>query len=162
MCDLLADDLDTYKEETKVETPLKEETKTEEKSKHPEIKNLFLPPNNLHPLNYVDFIEHNYPYFFTLSSPDAYYHLSSYKSRNNLKFSPLEFSKKEILSQLLFDKIKIFSMAVHEDFVFSGNDKGVINMFSCEGEKVIKKFETGQVSNHIVTSIEPVHYHQLR
>ena len=154
MCDLLADDLDTYKEETKVETPFKEETKTEEKSKHPEIKNLFLPPNNLHPLNYVDFIEHNYPYFFTLSSPDAYYHLSSYKSRNNLKFSPLEFSKKEILSQLLFDKIEISSMAVHEDFVFSGDDKGVINMFSCEGEKVIKKFETGQVSNHIVTSID--------
>ena len=63
MCDLLDDGFKDDEEHDEEKTP--EEVKKEEPKKEIETNRIFLPPANLHPLNLVDFIEHNYPYFFT-------------------------------------------------------------------------------------------------
>ena len=139
MCDLLDDG--SFKDEDQEEEKAIEEVKEEEPKKEIETKQIFLPPPNLNPINLVDFIEHNYPYFFTFSSPDDFYHLSSYKSKNNIKFSPLEFPKKNILSKIMFESINISSTAVHDDFLFAGTNEGIIHMFSCENETEVKTFK---------------------
>ena len=158
MCDLLDDGYKDDEEQDEEKTP--GEVKTEEPKKEIETKQIFLPPANLHPLNLVDFIEHNYPYFFTLSSPDDFYHLSSYKSKNNIKFSPLEFPKMPELSKIMFDTINIASTAVHDDFLFAGDDQGIVHMFSCETQREVKTFKMKDLnekiprSGRIVSSID--------
>ena len=148
MCDLLDDGFKDDEEHDEEKTP--EEVKKEEPKKEIETNRIFLPPANLHPLNLVDFIEHNYPYFFTLSSPDDFYHLSSYKSKNNIKFSPLEFPKLPELSKIMFDNIKnITSTAVHDDFLFAGDDKGIVYMFSCETQREVKCFKMNDINEKI-------------
>ena len=127
----------------------KQKSEIEELKNEIETNRIFLPPANLHPLNLVDFIEHNYPYFFTLSSPDDFYHLSSYKSKNNIKFSPLEFPKLPELSKIMFDNINITSTAVHDDFLFAGDDKGVVYMFSCETQREVKCFKMNDINEKI-------------
>lgn len=136
MCDLLEDySLPDEEEEAKKEEESKKQEKIETKV---ELKNIFLPPPGLHPVNFVDFIEHNYSYFFTQTSPDDYYQLSSYKTKNNIKFTPLQFSPKANLSKIIFDNIDISSIAIHDDFLFTGDANGLIHIYSCESESEVK------------------------
>ena len=112
-------------------------------SQYVDVKNLFLPPKNIPPIRYVDFIERNYPYFFTNLSEDSSFLLSSYKSKHDIKCKLLSFIDAPVLNKLLFSENEenpITCTLMFLNYLITGNAIGIVRVYSCKNEKLIKTF----------------------
>lgn len=124
--------------------PLQSPQSLPSSSPYMDVKNLFLPPKNIPPIRYVDFIERNYPYFFTNLSEDSSFLLSSYKSKHDIKCKLLSFSEDSTtLNKLLFSENEenpITCTLMFLNYLITGNSIGIVRVYSCKLQKLIKTF----------------------
>ena len=121
------------------------------------------PPNNnilkqyedLSPINLVDTVERYYHTFLPNQNKESLNILSSYKTKNNVKFQLLNFESKKKLSPLLLPKIKnVQSMKIYGDYFFLSDTSGSVFMFSVSHESEIKALTPPGKLDYYATSID--------
>lgn len=130
--------------------PPKEEVKKVEEKKIilEETKpnaNVFSPPSNLHPINFVDFIENNYPDFFS-SNSSSIFKLSAHRDKN-VKFKLLEESSLKELNDLIINDRngrEITAMKVVSNKLFLSDDLGRVHVYDTDKERKIKTLSLGK------------------
>ena len=110
---------------------------------------------DLTPINLVDTVERYYHTFLPNQSKESLNILSSYKSKNNVKFQLLDFEFKKTLSPLLKPKIKnIQTMKIYGDYFFLSDTSGSVFMYSVSREQEIKVMTPPGKLDYYVTSID--------
>jgi len=110
---------------------------------------------DLTPINLVDTVERYYHTFLPNQSKESLNILSSYKSKNNVKFQLLDFEFKKTLSPLLKPKIKnIQTMKIFGDYFFLSDNSGSLYMYSVSRESELKVMTPPGKIDYYVTSID--------
>ena len=110
---------------------------------------------DLSPINLVDTVERYYHTFLPNQNKESLNILSSYKTKNNVKFKLLDFEHKKKLTPLLQPKIKnIQAMKIFGDYLFLSDTSGSIFMYSVSKETEIKVMTPSGEFNYYATSID--------
>ena len=110
---------------------------------------------DLSPINLVDTVERYYHTFLPNQNKESLNILSSYKTKNNVKFKLLDFEHKKKLTPLLQPKIKnIQAMKIFGDYLFLSDTSGSIFMYSVSKETEIKVMTPPGKFNYYATSID--------
>ena len=110
---------------------------------------------DLPPINLVDTVERYYHTFIPNQNKDSLNILSTYKSKNNVKFQLIDFEFKKKLSPILQPKIKnIQTMKIYGDYFFLSDTSGSIFMYSVSRESEIKVMTPPGKIDYFATSID--------
>ena len=110
---------------------------------------------DLSPINLVDTVERYYHTFLPNQNKKSLNILSSYKSKNNVKFQLLDFEFKKRLSPLLKQRIKtIQTMKIYGDYFFLSDTSGSVFMYSVSRESEIKVMTPPGKLDYFATSID--------
>ena len=110
---------------------------------------------DLSPINLVDTVERYYHTFLPNQNKESLNILSSYKSKNNVKFQLLDFEFKKKLSPLLKPRIKtIQTMKIYGDYFFLSDTSGSVFMYSVSRESEIKVMTPPGKIDYFATSID--------
>ena len=121
----------------------------------PQKTNILKQYEDLSPINLVDTVERYYHTFLPNQDKESLNILSSYKTKNNVKFQLLDFEHKKKLSPLLQPKIKnIQTMKIYGDYFFLSDTSGSVFMYSVSREQEIKIMTPPGKLDYYVTSID--------
>ena len=122
---------------------------------NPQKTNILKQYEDLSPINLVDTVERYYHTFLPNQDKESLNILSSYKTKNNVKFQLLDFEHKKKLSPLLQPKIKnIQTMKIYGDYFFLSDTSGSVFMYSVSREQEIKIMTPPGKLDYYVTSID--------
>ena len=110
---------------------------------------------DLTPINLVDTMERYYHTFLPKQNTDSFNILTTYKSKNNVKFRLLDFEYQKKLSPLLLPKIKnIQTMKIYGDYFFLSDTSGSVYMYSVSRQAEIKVMTPPGKIDYFATSID--------
>ena len=142
------DDLEKTKlREEKIEAhrKLKEQLKNDPSLIQEKKENLLKQYTNLHPLNFVNTIETLYHTIIHNTKFDALHTLSSYKATHNIKFDLLDFElKKKVSNKITIKMNSINCIKVTEEYLFTGENDGVVHMYNIETGEETRNFNVPQ------------------
>ena len=147
------DDLEKTKlREEKIEAhrKLKEQLKNNPSLVSEKTENLLNKYTTLTPLNLVNTIETLYHTIIHNTKFDALHTLSSYKSKHNIKFDLLDFELKKKVSEKIVKNMKnINCTKVTENYLFTGDNDGIVHMYNIETGEENKIFSIPQFNSPI-------------
>ena len=147
------DDLEKTKlREEKIEAhrKLKEQLKNNPSLVSEKTENLLNKYTTLTPLNLVNTIETLYHTIIHNTKFDALHTLSSYKSKHNIKFDLLDFELKKKVSEKIVKNMKnINCTKVTENYLFTGDNDGIVHMYYIETGEENKIFSIPQFNSPI-------------
>ena len=134
------------------ENPSKISQKEEKKISDENVLNQF---EDLTPINLVDFVEKYYHTFLKNQNKENLNILSSYKSKNSLKFQLIDFSLKNRLTKILQPKIStIQTLKIYGDHLLLADQSGSVYMYSISKEAELQILTPPENINYYATSID--------
>ena len=147
------DDLEKTKlREEKIEAhrKLKEQLKDNPSLVQEKTENLLKKYTSLTPLNLVNTIETLYHTIIHNTKFDALHTLSSFKSTHNIKFDLLDFELKKKVSEKICKNMKnIHCVKVTENYLFTGENDGMIRMYNIETGEENRVFSVPQFNSPV-------------
>ena len=150
--DFLEDLEKTKLREEKIEAhrKLKEQLKNDPSLIPEKKENLLKQYTDLPPLNFVNTIETLYHTIIHNTKFDALHTLSSYKATHNIKFDLLDFELKNKVSDKITKKMNdINCIKVTDEFLFTGENDGVVHMYKIETGDEIRNFTVSQFNSPV-------------